>query len=289
MKSTFRTVAAAVSAAFVFGMLTFAAGADREQKKIGVDDLQSGKAVIIGEFGSRLGAYFTIEGHRVEGFKFGGKTLQVDAINGSKTDKNILIVIENLDLDRDKQYKLRGYETGEMTGAPPDKENHAASAVQQGYAFRSTFHVAEVDPDPKPAPPQAALAANIRQVSVGELLSGDVQVVGSLGQPLGTFITIEGTKPKVAAMADPNPISVDTIGGKKLATPVELNVREAKEFSPGVRYLLRGYETGGMTSVPIDPAKPDDAIGQQQPYQLAVWFEATQVKQPARTEKAASN
>jgi len=272
-----------VAAALIFVALVFAAGADREKAKISSGEIQTGKVIIIGDLGSPLGTFFTIEGHRVDGPKYGNQTLKVDAINDQKTDKNILLVTRNLDLDPGKEYRVRGYESGEMTGDPEDKQDTRTGRTQQGYGFRSSFVVTNASADAK-ASPAAAVAANVRQVPAGDLLSGNVILIGSLGNPLGRYVTIEGTKPAKALMMA-NPMEIDAVDGKVLAAPILMEIHGAAGLPEGTRCILHGYETGALVSTPDDPAVKG-APAPQASYRFAVWFEVTEIKSPETLKKA---
>jgi hypothetical protein len=117
-----------------------------------------------------------------------------------------------------------------------------------------------------------------QQVPVSDLGPKFV-LVGELSQPLGTFMTIEGTPHQGPAKMS-NPFDVDTINGIKLAKPVLVELQSSKNLPQNARSALRGYETGGMNSSPVDPLHKDGP-GPQQPYHFATWFVVTDVQQPA--------
>jgi hypothetical protein len=122
-----------------------------------------------------------------------------------------------------------------------------------------------------------------QKVSVADVQTGRVALAGHLGSPLGTFVNIEGTREE-RPIKSANPMRVDTVDGKRLATPVVLEIQGVKELPKGERCVLRGYETGTMAGSPLDPLVNYTSVPQQN-YHLAVWFEVTEVKEPATLEK----
>jgi hypothetical protein len=103
----------------------------------------------------------------------------------------------------------------------------------------------------------------------------DVEIIGSLGKPLGTWIRIEGVVPSKAVMMA-NPFEVRKVNGVELTTPVLIEMKCDGKLKPGGRYVFRGYETGAMESTPTDPENP--SAGQpQQSYHFGVWFEGGSV------------
>jgi hypothetical protein len=104
-----------------------------------------------GRLGHPLGTYLRIEGIRIEGPKYAGRTLLVDALNGKKLETPIDIAIENVDsLPKDTRCILRGYEMGQMVGTPPAVEQAAKeegkdiSQPQAGWKFYRYFIVTSV-------------------------------------------------------------------------------------------------------------------------------------------------
>jgi len=113
--------------------------------------LAKAQDVPAGRLGFPLGTYLRIEGVRVDGPKYGGRTLLVDSINGKKLDTPIDVGIENVDsLPKDKRCILRGYETGQMIGTPPAVEQAAKedgkviTLPQAGWKFHRYFIVISV-------------------------------------------------------------------------------------------------------------------------------------------------
>jgi hypothetical protein len=106
-------------------------------------------------------------------------------------------------------------------------------------------------------------------------------IVGALGKPLGTYVTVSGVHDPRPLMA--SPFLVDTIDGQKLHGTVLLEVQgEVKELAEG-RYVFRGYENGGMSGTPVEP----DYKGPlpQKAYHFATWFVVTQVKEQSAPPK----
>ncbi len=116
-----------------------------------VVSLAEAQNVPAGRLGFPLGTYLRVEGVRVEGPKYGGRTLLVDRINGKKLDTPIDIGIENVDsLPKGTRCILRGYETGKMIGTPPAIEEAAREEVkvdtppQAGWKFYRYFIIISV-------------------------------------------------------------------------------------------------------------------------------------------------
>lgn len=90
----------------------------------------------------QLGDYLTIEGVKAEGGKLETGTLLVDAVDGKKLAKPILLVVRGasianhnlqparLDLPAKQRCVFKGYESGEMIGVPPAV---GTAAKEQGW------------------------------------------------------------------------------------------------------------------------------------------------------------
>ena len=103
----------------------------------------------------------------------------------------------------------------------------------------------------------------------------EVNIIGSLGKPLGTWIRIEGKAPEKPLMMS-SPLVVSRVNGVKLTTPVTIEVHCDGKLEKGKTYNFRGYESAGMVSTPTDPE--NHSAGQpQQDYHFAVWFEGGSV------------
>ncbi len=76
-------------------------------------------AVPVGSLGHPLGSYLTVEGVRLDAVKTGVSTLRVDTVNGRKLPEPVRILVDNLDLPKDKRCKIKGYESARMIGKPP--------------------------------------------------------------------------------------------------------------------------------------------------------------------------
>ncbi len=116
-----------------------------------VASLAGAQDVPAGRLGFPLGTYLRLEGVRVEGPKYGGRTLLVDSIDGKKLDTPIDIGIENVDaLPEERRCILRGYETGQMIGTPPavkeaaKEEGKVIASPQAGWKFYRYFIVLSV-------------------------------------------------------------------------------------------------------------------------------------------------
>jgi hypothetical protein len=114
-----------------------------------------------------------------------------------------------------------------------------------------------------------------------------VQIIGELGQPLGTFLRIEGRPPAHPGMLA-NPLLVEKVDGKQLEKPFLIETQRAEKFVAGRSYSLAGYENGAMNSEPEEAlikaglAKPGDV---QQPYRFATWFVVLTHPGPEKSSK----
>jgi hypothetical protein len=80
-----------------------------------------------------------------------------------------------------------------------------------------------------------------------KLHTGDVPI-GSLGLPVGSYLTIEGLRTD-GVKTGSQTLLVDTVNGAKLAEPVGIWV-ENMDALPGGRCVLKGYETLRMIGAP---------------------------------------
>ena len=129
--------------------------------------------------------------------------------------------------------------------------------------------------------------------------------VGSLGYPIGTYLTIEGVKfehqkgdvkfkghYKIAE--GPKIFKVDTINGYKLSQTFTIRVEQLELPAKG-RCVIRGYETGEWHGEPTDPSSigstnelglptqqgpPPQQFKTPIPWQFVFYFRATSVEQP---------
>jgi hypothetical protein len=104
-----------------------------------------------GKLGFPLGTYLRVEGVRVDGPKYAGRTLLVETVNGKKLDTPMDIGIENVDsLPKVTRCILRGYEMGQMIGTPPavvqaaKEEGKVIPHPQAGWKFYRYFVVLSV-------------------------------------------------------------------------------------------------------------------------------------------------
>lgn len=115
------------------------------------------------------------------------------------------------------------------------------------------------------------------QVSVDDL-GKTAELIGRLGKPLGTWVTIKGTWALPISSAKPSGLkfTVTHVSDTKLEKPVEFDValvkvvdRRGNDVTPkfenrkkfdGRTWMLKGYETGRFH---IEPVEYDAAIGAQ--------------------------
>ena len=100
--------------------------------------------------------------------------------------------------------------------------------------------------------------SNIKPIHISQL--NRRKVIGSLGHPLGTVVTVEGiaadeSYTRRKADAGETLLRVQTVNGKALRREVILNFHayegtENKNPFAGMRFKYIGYETGGFSGIP---------------------------------------
>lgn len=124
------------------------------------------------------------------------------------------------------------------------------------------------------------------------LRNGEIPL-GSLGVPLGDYLTIEGTR---APKNDRNAactLRVDTVNGRKLASPVDIWIDNIEDLPERGRCILKGYET--VRTVGIPPAVEEAAkekgqdIAAPQRWSLLLYFVATSVVSPEKLKLRTDN
>lgn len=103
----------------------------------------------------------------------------------------------------------------------------------------------------------AVISANA-QISIYDLNPSNV--IGSLGKPLGTIVTIEGTVvgddyTQLKEDSGETLLKIEKVDGKKLNKAVVLHVQiipivSVKIPQKGTKFKLAGYETGGFIGIP---------------------------------------
>jgi len=106
------------------------------------------------------------------------------------------------------------------------------------------------------------------------LQNGQVPL-GSLGYPLGDYLTVEGTREPGRGKGFAR-LLVDTINGKKLKEPIAIGLGNLiHELPENTRIIIKGYETGEMGGGPVPAViawakeKGEELASPQKPWQ---WF-----------------
>ncbi len=109
---------------------------------------------------------------------------------------------------------------------------------------------------------------------------------GSLGYPLGTYLTIEGIRVETGKVGT-RTLRIDTINSRKLPEPIDIWVDNVKHpgLPAGTRCVIRGYESGKMIGVPFEVAKAENSSLPQAGWQFKRYFIITSVVEPASLEK----
>jgi hypothetical protein len=139
----------------------------------------------------------------------------------------------------------------------------------------------------------AALAssAGAQQQGKGDNLR-DGTPTGSLGHPLGEYLTIEGVTPDQALKVR-SYLIVSKVNGKALPEKVGISIEgfESDDFPRRTRCVLKGYETGRMVGQPPAVVAAAKEAGQPiPPGPAASWhfsrhFEVLSVVSPAEPTK----
>jgi uncharacterized protein (TIGR03067 family) len=100
------------------------------------------------------------------------------------------------------------------------------------------------------------------------LRTGDVPL-GSLGHPLGDYLTIEGARLD-AGKTGVSTLRVDTVNGRKLPEPVAIWV-DNLDLPKDKRCKLKGYETARMIGKAPARCDAEEEEGRPAPVPQAVW------------------
>ncbi len=105
--------------------------------------------------------------------------------------------------------------------------------------------------------------------------------IGRLGQPLGSYLKIEGVR---AENSKSPALRVDTVNGRKLRQSVEVAVSNV-DLPKAERCVLKGYENGQMIGQPpavVEAAREagKEIVEHQAAWQMHMFFVATSVVPP---------
>ncbi len=112
---------------------------------------------------------------------------------------------------------------------------------------------------------------------------------GRLGHALGTYLTIEGARAEQGKVGT-RTLTVDTVDGMRLAPAVGVRLENIKDpgLPPGVRCVVRGYESGRMIGLPEAVAAAERMGTPQAGYQFSRYFIVTSVVEPESLETEGS-
>jgi hypothetical protein len=116
-------------------------------------------------------------------------------------------------------------------------------------------------------------APRARQRITFEELNSQYQLIGDLGKPMGTYMTLEG----IYREGMPFWMEVDTLDGKKLEKPMRVVIKDLDVKFKDKRVVVRGFESCGIEGRPMDPEKKHQDIPQQA-FGLHNWFVVTEKK-----------
>jgi hypothetical protein len=112
----------------------------------------------------------------------------------------------------------------------------------------------------------------VQRIAFKELVS-QYQLIGDLGKPMGTYMTIEG----IYREGMPWWMEVDTVDGKRLEKAIRVVIKKLDVNLKDTRVVVRGYESCGIEGMPMEPEKKNQEIGQQA-FGLHNWFVVTEKK-----------
>jgi hypothetical protein len=101
--------------------------------------------------------------------------------------------------------------------------------------------------------------------------------IGRLGQRIGSYLTIEGTR-AMTGKTGTRTLIVDTVDGSRLEHTVQMWVDNVS-FPVGERCVLKGYETGRWIGTPDSVSQATGEVSQAA-WQFQFYFRATSVEQP---------
>lgn len=102
-------------------------------------------------------------------------------------------------------------------------------------------------------------------------MCGTLIPMGRLGHPIGTYLTIEGTraeKGKVRA----NTLAIDKVNGKAIDQPIGVCIDNIDALPKGERCVFVGYESGKWIGTPPDVIKNTGCTVGQVPWQFYRFF-----------------
>ena len=99
-------------------------------------------------------------------------------------------------------------------------------------------------------------------------IGASVTVMGRLGVPVGTRVTVRGKK--VSGPKSPAVFRIETVNGKKLAKTVGMTAGAIKSWPDGTEATICGHERG--TIMTTAPQGPCDAPDGDEPIQV-IYFE----------------
>ena len=124
------------------------AGATPSPQKVPISDIGA-KFELIGDFGSPIGTFMTIEGVADKQWMGSGWPVVIDTVNGTKLAQPLTVGVDGTpSLTPGQRYTLRGYESCGMWGKAEDPKNDAGGdarlMAQQPLQFRHWFQVTKV-------------------------------------------------------------------------------------------------------------------------------------------------
>lgn len=142
-----------------------------------------------------------------------------------------------------------------------------------------------------------------QQILWHDLKTGQAVIVGELGVPLGTYVTVEGIYRENKFDASAHYVEIDKLDGKALDPKIvmgqlktgktyEDHVQELSSLKDAHRYELRGYEMANIHGWIFDPkiaANKSDKRDAFAKLRFDTQLRVTEIKDLGLVEKSANN
>ena len=113
-------------------------------------------------------------------------------------------------------------------------------------------------------------------------IGNKVQILGRFGLPLGTYLTLDGTRfglAKGPTKVGGGNFRIERVNSEPLSAPMEMWVDKIKGFATDTPCRVEGYETGEMIGVPDEVLRRSGGFQPQAGWQFHVDFVTVGVSQ----------
>lgn len=123
------------------------------------------------------------------------------------------------------------------------------------------------------------------QTPAPDLGSPAAHELGSLGQPMGAWLHLEGVR-ETSGKVGPHSFAVDRVDGAPLATPIHVSLANL-ELPIGARCEVAGYEIGRWIGIPPGVLAAEGMPPAQAAWQYVHEFVVTSVQAPDELVRSA--